>query len=391
MTARVRALALILAVTPVIASTGLTVRPAFAQDDPAITAEARKRFLEGVKLFDEKKFEPARAAFVQAYALKKHPDVLLNLASAEVLSGHALEAAGHYRDFLRDPATASHPKRGDAERGLADARAKIGRLQVTVDVADAEVFVDGKKVGSSPLGDPVDVAVGQHGVEAKKNGKSATQTLMAPEGKITIVSLSVEGGTPPVAVPPTKDEPKKDEPKKDEPKKDEPKKEPKKDEPKGDDSAGGSGHESFLHWAKRSPVAYVGVGLTGVGLGLGIIMSIQAGNANDSATKLTNDIKTAAARDNFSTAGICKNPPDARYQSACNNLQSNLDANSSDKSLATVGFVLAGVGVATVVGGYFITRRTSDEDAKRTTPGKTFAVAPVLSPTMAGFGAGGTF
>jgi hypothetical protein len=162
-------------------------------------------------------------------------------------------------------------------------------------------------------------------------------------------------------------------------------------------SSNGSGHESFLHWAKRSPIAYVGVGLTGVGLGLGIVMSIQAGNANDSANKLANDIKTAAAAGNggvppgTSSQGICTKPPSAAYQSACDNYQSNVDANASDKKVATVGFVLAGVGVATIVGGYFLTRKASDDDAKQTTPGKTFAIAPMVSPSLAGFGAAGTF
>ena len=54
---------------------------------------ARRRFQEGVKFFDQKKFEEARAAFLQAYALKHHPAVLLNLAQSEIRSGHPLEAA----------------------------------------------------------------------------------------------------------------------------------------------------------------------------------------------------------------------------------------------------------------------------------------------------------
>ena len=59
-----------------------------ADEDPTTTAAARERFKEGVAYFDKKDFEKARAAFLQAYALKKHPAVLLNLAQSEVRSGH---------------------------------------------------------------------------------------------------------------------------------------------------------------------------------------------------------------------------------------------------------------------------------------------------------------
>src|SRR5690348_30854 len=51
---------------------------AAAPADP-ITEVARQRYQEGVKAFDAGKFEDARAAFLQAYALKRHPAVLLNV------------------------------------------------------------------------------------------------------------------------------------------------------------------------------------------------------------------------------------------------------------------------------------------------------------------------
>src|SRR5262249_31840532 len=129
-----------------------------AQAKDAVTESARKRFQEGVKYFDQHQYEEARTAFLQAYALKRHPAVLLNLAQSEVRSSHPLDAAKHFSAFLRESATMSATERGDAEKGLAAARSKIGRLQVQVDAAEAEVFVDGERVGQSPLTEPVDVA-----------------------------------------------------------------------------------------------------------------------------------------------------------------------------------------------------------------------------------------
>src|SRR5579862_3781224 len=65
-------------------------------DDDATVAMARERFKEGVAYFDQKQYDKARAAFLQAYALKKHPVVLLNLAQSELRSGHEADAAKHF-------------------------------------------------------------------------------------------------------------------------------------------------------------------------------------------------------------------------------------------------------------------------------------------------------
>ena len=61
--------------------------------DDALTKAARARFQEGVEAFDKGNYEAARASFKQAYALRQHPAVLLNLAQSCLKSGHYLEAA----------------------------------------------------------------------------------------------------------------------------------------------------------------------------------------------------------------------------------------------------------------------------------------------------------
>ncbi len=63
---------------------------------------ARTRFKEGVSFYDKGQYEQARAAFLQAYALKKHPAVLLNLAWSSLKSGHALESEHYFKQFLAE-------------------------------------------------------------------------------------------------------------------------------------------------------------------------------------------------------------------------------------------------------------------------------------------------
>src|SRR3954447_20137697 len=100
--------------------------PALAQQDDAVTLQARARFKEGVDAFDKGKYEEARLAFLQAYTLKKHPSVLLNLAQSSAKSNHHLEAAKYFQQFLREATGASADQRKSAESGLAEVRTKLG-------------------------------------------------------------------------------------------------------------------------------------------------------------------------------------------------------------------------------------------------------------------------
>src|SRR6476646_8417038 len=115
---------------------------AFAEDKDAVTEMARRRFQEGVKFFDEKRYEEARAAFLQAYALKRHPAVLLNLAQSEIRSGHPLDASKHFSTFMREGTQATASQRTEAEKGLAQARTKLGRIAISVTASGADVLVD---------------------------------------------------------------------------------------------------------------------------------------------------------------------------------------------------------------------------------------------------------
>ena len=124
--------------------------PALAQDDVTLTM-ARERFKEGVGYFDKKDFAKARVAFLQAYALKKHPAVLLNLAQSELRSGHEADAAKHFAQYLREHQDATEAERQGADTGLTAAKALVGEVALDVDATGAEVYVDGDLEGQAPL------------------------------------------------------------------------------------------------------------------------------------------------------------------------------------------------------------------------------------------------
>ena len=159
---------------------------------------------EGVAHFDRKEYEKARAAFLQAYALKKHPAVLLNLAQSELRSGHEHDAAKHFTQYLREATDASPTKRDSAQAGLATARAAVIELTVSAGRAGAEKCADGTSEGIAPLTNPIFLAPGSHAIEAKKGEKSVTQNVSGKAGERKEARLTFAAAPPPAQPPPPK-------------------------------------------------------------------------------------------------------------------------------------------------------------------------------------------
>lgn len=89
-----------------------------SQGGDVTTREARNRFREGVALYDQELYEAASAKFKQAYALRPHPDVLLNIGWSELRAGHRDEARSAFNDYLHESKNVTSEKRLEAQRGL---------------------------------------------------------------------------------------------------------------------------------------------------------------------------------------------------------------------------------------------------------------------------------
>lgn len=153
------------------------------------TATARIRFQEGVELYDKGQYDKARAAFLQAWALKKHPAILLNLGQSCLKSGRPGEAARDFAQLVKDPSGLTAVQKTEAEKGLAEARAKAGRIDVQT-AAGGEISIDGERIGVAPL-DPIDVEPGAHTVRVKGEEQKVNATV----GQTVAVRI----GPPPTA------------------------------------------------------------------------------------------------------------------------------------------------------------------------------------------------
>jgi hypothetical protein len=382
--------------------TFLSALPAHAAPaDETTVVMARERFKEGVAFFDKKEYDKARVAFLQAYALKKHPAVLLNLAQSELRSSHEAEAAKHFAAYLRESKDASDSERQAAEAGLNATKAMVAEVTVNVDEGGAEVFVDSSSEGVSPLAGSVYVTPGSHSIEARKGGNIAATQITANAGRQLTANLSFApkpvGVAPPVVAPQPSDT-------------SEPAPEP--DAP----FEPGAGRKPFFKWLVSSPVGVVGLGLTGVGLGVGIGGALASNHSYNNADSIAEQIKKNAAADSNQaspdTSSLCSDPGSwltdrgyvtnmktpalatriGEYKNACSKYPDNVNKGDTLKTVATVGFVVGGVAAVGTIVYYFIdpnAREGSAKDARAQR--RRIAIVPTLGPAQSGLSVLGTF
>lgn len=437
-------------------------RSSFAQGAPTpaaapadgVTEVARQRYQEGVKAFDAGRYEEARAAFQQAYALKRASAVLLNVALSELRTplDHSDDAGNHFQQFLREVPAASPEQRTTAEKGIADAKRRAGVIAVTVDAAGADVSIDGTSIGKAPIADPVFVKPGKHTLFAQyqghnaavivevKAGASATANLTTgvtgaptPATPTPAASPSIPSGTLPPGTlggyPPGASGT--------------PGASPQGTPPQGAYSpgayppgtaAGGPGtppgayapggppggatpdgaeatgtREPFVHWYKRKPIAWVGTGVTGVGLVMGVVAGAFALSDQGAASDYSNQIKTKLAQQNAdnSANGWQKNNPTKRtdvcgdattgaggvafYDAACGKLREKISAHSTDVAFTITGWTLFGVGLVGT-GIYAMVDWYPKKVAPDAATGpRVLGVVPLVGPGQRGVGLVGAF
>jgi hypothetical protein len=380
MNARPIALAFLLGLAPAVVPA--VAHAQAAQPEDALTKAARARFQEGVDAFDKGNYEAARASFTQAYALKQHPAVLLNLAQSCLKSGHYLEAAKDFQKYIADP---QGDKKADAQRGLADARAKLGRLDVNAPPG-SEITIDDAKVGNAPLNEAADVEAGNHTVRVRlPDGTSSEQKITVNAGQVlpvkfggaaaTVVSPPPGGGTGPgpenpppgggnVTPPPGGGAP-----------------------PPGGGAPPPGGEEPGPSPSRPlfMPLLITGSVLTVGGFVLAGIFAGLKGSANNNYTSVEQQIIDAANKAGVPSQGLCNNPP-SNFKNACDTLQSNANAVNQDATVANVGIAIGVVGLATVAGSvvYYFVAGKSHKTAS------TF-ITPWLAPQTGGLSFGGAF
>jgi hypothetical protein len=388
---------------------------------------AREKFLEGLAAFDAGKFEEARESFLQAYALKRHPAVLLNLGQSELKAGYVEDGGNHLQQFLREHDQATPEHKQAAREGISEARRRTGYAILIVDTDGALLGIDGQAVGTSPLADPVFVKPGDHEAEAKAGEKVARMKFTAKPGSASPVQLNLKTAiaAPPNPLPTPPAIPAKPDP---EPWAHDtpppgtgpylspgfgapPQPPPQPDQPT-------SGRMPFGRWVSKRPGSWALLGLTGLGFVGTIGFGIAAANANSAAKEVETAIlkETTSPSDPmgrlpaqyYTPAGCtpgsagcsaipCGNKDDPNsahpyYKDACNQLRSNLkvyDVDIAMMATSIVVMVLSGGGTALY---YYLDSKPKPGATPADRQVRPFAtLVPIINRERQGLGLVGTF
>ncbi|MDI1430159.1 hypothetical protein [Polyangium sorediatum] len=181
----------LLALATATPSPGLA-QPATAPQAEEATIRARKLHEDGLALYRAEQFSEAHAVFSAAWNLRKQYQIAGVLGDCEMRLGKYKDAAEHLAYYVKEyPQDRPVQYLERARAMLEEAKSHLGTLNIIVDEPGAEVFLDGKLVGVSPLAAPVFVEPGTRRLEAKRGDVRKTQTVEASAGSMLPVELAV--------------------------------------------------------------------------------------------------------------------------------------------------------------------------------------------------------
>jgi hypothetical protein len=157
-------------------------------------AQARKHFGQGLKLYKDGDFDAALVQFERAYAVKPNYKVLYNIAQCYFELHQYVEARDALARYLRDGEGSIDAERKTAvENDLGELQRRIAHLKLLVNVSGATVYVDGKRVGTTPLPAALDVNEGQRtiSIEAAERG-SKQRVVRVAGGEQQVISIDFE-------------------------------------------------------------------------------------------------------------------------------------------------------------------------------------------------------
>jgi hypothetical protein len=154
--------------------------------------EAATRFERGIKLYEAQDYAAALAEFEAAYKLVPRYQVLFNVGVTQkrlFRYNDAVRALRRYLDEGKDKVPGE--RREQVEKELGEIRALVAEVTVKVDGMPAEVDVDGRMMGESPLSGPLLLAAGHHVLKAIREGYDpAEKPIDVVSGEKIEVALS---------------------------------------------------------------------------------------------------------------------------------------------------------------------------------------------------------
>ncbi|HYP88094.1 MAG TPA: hypothetical protein VEQ59_08065 [Polyangiaceae bacterium] len=331
-------------------------------------AGARSLATEGAQAFNEGRFKDAVDLFGKAESLVHAPPHLLFMARAHAKLGQFVRAREAYMKIVKEQLPPNAPQAfRDAQAAAEDERKQvephIGRLTIKIEGAetakDLNVAVDGQPVATVLLGVPQPMDPGNHTVTATATGFKAAPASVAlkdaGQGAVTLKMEVDDSVPPPVAAGPAVT-----------PTSTSVTMAPVPASP----SDGGSHGSNGLRIG-----SYVGFGVGVAGLALGTVFVLKSAGSRSDADKATTALEATGCSATGGHPACDATSPAAQHVASLDK-----DAKNA-QTIAIVGYVVGGVGVAAGVT-LFVLSMNKDKQSSA-------YVAPYVGPGA--FGLRGAF
>jgi hypothetical protein len=298
-------------------------------DDERIRALVRR----GEKLYESGQTLQARQPLLEAWTLRQSYDVATMLGQVEQDLGHDADAATYYEFALRNfaPTESEDALKGLRAR-LSDVSTKVTALDVRVNRDNAEVSVDSRVVGKSPLPARVFLSPGAHLIAATWQGQQQQASIVGKPGEERAVSLSFGDATSATSATSAANSP---------------------STPASTSSGTGPAAAPLIASRSPSPVPLVVGGILGLaGVGIGTGFALAAGSEKRRADSLRTHLPD----------GACKGSD--RPMQTCTDLRDAVDAHDRDRNISTAGFVVGGAAILGTLGYWLFSQPSSDERAQ---------------------------
>ncbi len=181
--------------------------PSTGASDEELKAQAKQRFQQAVSDYDAERYEQALASFQEAYRLRPHPLVNVNIANCYDKLNKPLQAIFHFERFIESDA-GTPAQRSEVESALARLRKRVGQLLLRISPDGATVMIDQGDQRRTPILEPIPLEAGHHMIQVRLDGYRTLQRNVTIDGGTTFeLSLALEpetaGALPVLSVTPT--------------------------------------------------------------------------------------------------------------------------------------------------------------------------------------------
>jgi PEGA domain len=153
-------------------------------EDPTVV-RARELFKRGVDAYDRGVYYEALQSFQEAYSLRPHPSVRVNIANCYDKLDRPAEAIQNFEQFLGSGAGTAKQQE-EVVKALESLRKRVGRLLLHVSPDGAKVVIDANDPMRAPIADVVLLKAGRH---------QLTVSLDRHETAMRVVDIAAGGTT----------------------------------------------------------------------------------------------------------------------------------------------------------------------------------------------------